>query len=142
MRPPRPRLALRLARALLAALLAVAATAATACRHRAASPEESIEEPVPEFVFVSIENHNWGDVVVSLVRADGTLFRMGTVTAGRSVMLRFPGSYIANSATLQLMAKPVGGFSLLRSQRFSMQPGQQVVWTIENSLDRSSLAIY
>ena len=142
MRPPRPRLAQRLTRALLAALLVVAASSATACRHRTPTPDESLSEPLPEFVFVSIENHNGGDIVVTLVRPDGTLLRMGTVTAGRTVMLRFPGEYIASGASLQLIAKPIGGFSMLRSQRFTVQPGQQVVWTIENSLDRSSLAVY
>jgi hypothetical protein len=134
-RPPRP------ARALLAALLALAA-AASGCRHRAQAPGAEEPVPLPEYVFVTVENHNWSDVVISLGHGGAQPYRLGTVTAGQNAMLRFPGQYIAGSTPLQLIAKPVGGFSTLRSQRFVVQPGQAVTWTLENSLERSSLAVY
>lgn len=137
------RVAPRHARVLLAVLLAVATVATTtACRHGAKPPGDEAVAPLPEFVFVSVENHNWSDVVVSLIRGDGQPLRLGTVTAAQSAVLRFPGRYVAGSVQLQLLAKPVGGFSTLRSQRFTVQPGQSVTWTLENSLERSSLAVY
>lgn len=143
MRPSAPHLAPRLARALLLALLAAAAGGtATGCRHGAKSPGEDEAVPLPDSVYVSIENHNWSDIVIMLSRGGGQPFRLGTVTAGHNVVLSFPGEYIAASAPLQLLAKPIGGFSTLRSERFSIQPGQSVTWTLESSLQRSTLAVY
>jgi hypothetical protein len=142
--PPSRRIAPRLTRrALLTALLAVSGTvAATSCRHGARAPAENDAVPIPEFVLVSVDNHNWSDVVVSLVRGGAQPFRLGTVTAGQSTVLRFPGQYIAGSTPLELLAKPIGGFSTLRSPRFVVQPGQSVTWTLENALERSSLAVF
>ena len=154
MRPLRPRpsplmpVPRSLRGTLLVFLLALVAGTTSACAHRAksggegAAADEDAPMPIPEFVFVAVENHNWSDVVISVVSSAGQAVRLGTVTAGSSATLRFPGHYIAGSSPLQLQAKPVGGRSVLRSERFSVQPGQQVAWTIESSLQRSSLAIY
>ena len=126
--------------ALLAASLA---TAACARRGRVGGgDDDDAPVPLPEFVIVSIENHNWSDVIISIAPGSGQPVRLGIVTGATNAVLRFPGSYIANSQVLQLLARPVGGRSLLRSERFTVQPGQQVTWTLESSLQRSSLAVY
>lgn len=115
------------------------------CWHRArvAEPDdESAAMPVPEYVFVNVENHNWGDVVVSLINSGGQRIRLGTVAAASSATLRFPGSYIASSQAVQLQARAIGGRAVVNSERFTVGPGQQVTWTLETSLARSSLAVY
>ena len=105
-------------------------------------PEENDSTvPLPEFVFVSVENHNWNDVVVSLVNSGGQRLRLGTVTAGATTTLRFPGSYIAGAQRLQLSAKAVGGRTTVLSEGFAVGAGQQVTWTLESSLQRSSLSV-
>lgn len=126
--------------AFLAAFLSVAACA----HHRRAKNGAEDDEPlpVPEFVMVSVENHNWSDVIVWLVQADGMTTRIGTVSGSSNAVLQFRGSYITGGGSLQLLARPVGGRTSLRSERFTVQPGQQVMWTIETSLARSSLAVY
>jgi hypothetical protein len=105
-------------------------------------PEENDSAvPLPEFVFVSVENHNWNDVVVSLVNSGGQRLRLGTVTAGATTTLRFPGSYIAGAQRLQLSAKAVGGRATVLSEGCAVGAGQQVTWTLESSLQRSSLSV-
>ena len=126
-----------------ALLVALLATAACARRGRVGDgDDDEAPEPLPEFVIVSVENHNWSDVIISIVQGSSQPVRLGIVTGATNAVLRFPGTYIANSQVLQLLARPVGGRSLLRSERFTVQPGQQVTWTLESSLERSSLAIY
>ena len=126
--------------------LAVAFLAATACvRHGRAdkgAENDNLPMPVPEFVYVNVENHNTSDVIVALVAPNGQTLRMGTVTGASSGVLRFPGRYIAGSAPLHLTARAIGGRTEVRSERFTVQPGQQVSWTLETSLQRSSLAVY
>jgi hypothetical protein len=129
----------------LAAFLCV--TAAGCARHprgTAQAPTQTAyggESAVGGVITVSVENHNWSDVVVSLVR-NGHTHRLGTVTGASNAVLRFPAYYGEASAPLQLMAHPIGDPTVFRSERFVVMPGQQVTWTLENSLVRSSLAIY
>lgn len=144
---PTTPLATRLRRAALLCLTALMVGALGACPRRSHAPAPDAEDesgtmPIPEFVFVAVDNHNWGDVIVWLVNSGGQRVRLGTVTAGSSATLRFPGSYIAGSQALQLQARAIGGRAGVTSERFTVMPGQQVVWTLESSLGRSSLAVY
>jgi hypothetical protein len=132
----------------LAVLLVIAAS--PGCAHRspvggtAAAPDggKGTERVVtPRFVLVSVENHNWSDVVVSVVR-DGASNRIGTVTAASNAVLRLPGHFIEGSTPLQLIAHPIGDRASYRSQPFVVQAGQQITWTLENGLARSSLAVF
>ena len=133
------------ARLLAFALLATVLAASLGCFHRGRARGGDAEEvamPVPEFVFVAVENHNWSDIIVSLVTTDGRVTRIGTATGSTNSVLRFPGYMIAGGSTLQLTARAVGGRQEIRSERFVVQPGQQVTWTIETSLARSTLAVF
>ena len=121
------------ARLLAFALLATVLAASLGCFHRGRARGGDAEEgamPVPEFVFVAVENH------------DGRVTRIGTATGSTNSVLRFPGYMIAGGSTLQLTARAVGGRQEIRSERFVVQPGQQVTWTIETSLARSTLAVF
>ena len=140
-------LAPRLRRTALLCCAALTVGALTACPHRsrATGPEaedESAAMPVPEFVYVAVDNHNWGDVIVWLINSAGQGIRLGTVTAASSTTLRFPGRYIAGSQAVRLQARAIGGRTTVYSERFTVIPGQQVTWTLESSLARSSLAVY
>ena len=126
--------------AFLAAFLV--ATSACARHGRARSADEDAPEPVPEFVLVSVENHNTSDVIVWLVQPDGLTTRIGSVAGSSNAVLQFRGRYIEGGASLQLIARPIGGVTAVRSERFTVHPGQQVTWTLETSLQRSSLSVY
>ena len=114
--------------------------AAAAAADAAADSASAV--PLPDFVYVSVENRNTSDVIVWVEGADGRVTRIGTATASRGTTLQFPGSFIAASARLHLRARLVGGRGTLRSEGFTVQPGQQVVWTLENALRRSMVSVY
>jgi hypothetical protein len=88
---------------------------------------------------LEVTNHNWNDVVV-YVRHGGIRTRLGTVGTAKSIVLRFPRTY-AYAAPISLIAAPIGNPSSFESERFIVQSGQSVFWTVENSLQRSSLMI-
>lgn len=122
--------------------VALATIVMVGCAHpkKAPADEASTEVVLPEFVFVAVENHNYNDVVVSLVTNDGRVQRIGQVSGSTNLTLRFPGRMLASGPTLQLIAR--AGKSEVRSERFVLHPGQQVTWTLETSLQRSTIAVY
>jgi hypothetical protein len=126
-------------------VLALVAAGTLACTHRAhrGADEAGDTGPVlPEFVFVAVENHNWSDIIVSVISNDGRVTRIGTVNGSSNAVLRFPGYLMVSGPSLQLVARAVGGRTEVRSERVVVQPGQQVTWTIETSLGRSSIAVF
>ena len=131
----------RLHRVLLL-FVALAAAASVGCFHSKKAPASEEVAPItlPEFVFIAVENHNYNDVVISLVTNDGRVQRIGQVPGSTNSTLRFPGRMLASGPTLQLIAR--AGRSEVRSERFVVQPGQQVTWTLETSLGRSTLAVF
>lgn len=96
-------------------------------------------DSVPTFVDLRVDNHNWSDVVIYLLHG-GTRTRLGTVSTARSTVFRFPASY-AFANRVSLLVTAIGSPVRFESERFSVHAGQRVVWTIENTLTRSSLLI-
>jgi hypothetical protein len=138
--PPRLRPAVA-----IAAMLALAACGGSTPRPEPAPDvemEEESEDGLQGDSPLEIDNRNWSDVVVILIRNNGQRTRIGTVNAATKAVLRLPGHYLQGSATLQLVARPIGGWGEYRSERFVVQRGQEVVWTLESGLERSSLAVY
>jgi hypothetical protein len=101
----------------------------------------SYREPVPEFVVVSVQNHNWSDVVVELAHS-GQRTRLGQVTAATDAKLKFPSRFVSGAQSVRLIAKPIGSPQAFVSESFVVRPGQNVEWTLEQGLGRSSLAVY
>ncbi len=145
--PPRRRAACSVRARAAIALLIVLAAAALGCARRVpvgdapAETAASAPAPLPAFVYVSVENRHSSDVVVTLVRG-GQSSRLGLVSGSSSSTLRFPGTYIANSASLQLSARALGGGSSYQTGHFNVQPGQSITLTLESQLSRSSYAVY
>lgn len=146
-----PRARSRIATALVGtALVALSASALPACaRATRAPPElepleitEAEEGDVQGDAPLAIDNRNWSDIVVIVIRNNGQRTRIGTVGAAAKSTLRLPATIIAGSSTIQLVARPIGGWGEFRSERFIVLPGQQVTWTLEHGLERSSLAVY
>jgi hypothetical protein len=126
--------------------LALATLAGCALFSRGSRSEQSARrpgyrEPAPEYVYVSVANHNWSDVVVELYH-NGLRTRIGQVTAASDARLRFPSRFVAGSLAVRLIAKPIGSPEGLVSEQFVVHPGQNVEWTLESGLGRSSLAVY
>jgi len=92
-------------------------------------------------VALEVENHNWSDIVIYLVRG-GSSHRLGMVTALSTRRFVFPFRHLGSSGNNRLRAYPIGGGDDFTSEDVLIQPGQWIKWTLEGHLSRSSLAVY
>ena len=90
---------------------------------------------------IEVENHHWLDVVIYVVH-DGVRSRLGTVTAASTMRFRCPPRMMGQLGQIRLVADPVGARAMTTSETVSVQRGQRVQWTLESSLQRSSLAVW
>ena len=93
-------------------------------------------------VDVVVENHNSSDVTVTLQGAGGRRVRLGNVSGSTTRTLRFAAELAAASQTLVLLAHPIGARETFTSERFTVQPGQQVVLTLASRIGQSSVAVH
>ena len=123
---------------LVAALLGAALPA---CAHKgeAGEGDESVPPPNVELA-LEIENHNWSDIVIYLVRGTN-VERLGTVGSLKTETFVLPFRRLG-SGDARLRAYPIGGPAAFTSENLYVQPGQMVKWTLENDLTRSFLGIY
>jgi hypothetical protein len=120
----------------LAILLSAVVTIACGPRH----PAPDTTGPRAE-VAIEIESHHWGDVVISLYR-DGVWERVGLAGAAKTTTFVLPWRRIGASGVIRLRAYALGGNEVTFTDQISVQPGQVIVWTLESSLDRSSVGVY
>ena len=122
-------------------MLATALLAAAACAHRAEPADgDTAPDATNAELSVEIENHNWSDVVIYLVRGTATE-RLGTVGSLKSETFVFPFRRLG-SGEARLRAYPIGGPAAFTSENLFVQPGQMVKWTLESDLTRSFLGVY
>jgi hypothetical protein len=111
-----------------------------ACSHR--SPGEGEAAPaVDQGWTLTIINHHWLDVSV-YVMTDGQRTHVGLVTATRTESFEMPARTITGGRLITLVADPVGGPRSVQSERLAVQGGQNVKWTLEHGLERSTVAVY
>ncbi len=133
------------------ALAMALATAALACARpvripaagdSAAAPAESRTPARAPDVDVVVENHNSSDVTVTLQGAGGRRVRLGNVSGSTTRTLRFAAELAAASQPLVLLAHPIGARETFTSERFTVQPGQQVVLTLGSRIGQSSVSVH
>jgi len=112
-----------------------------ACAHHSASgePEQRPSRDAP--VSLEVENHNWSDMVIYLVRGQ-LVSRLGSVGTLHTAVFTFPYLQLGNTGNARLRADPVGNLQSFESEDINIQPGQNLKWTIENDVDRSFLSAY
>jgi hypothetical protein len=100
--------------------------------------EEAAEDtgPIP----LHIDNHNFSDIVV-IVGYSSTQVRLGTARGLTHTELSFPSAYARGGGPLVLIAAPIGSMDRFTSERFFVQPGQDVSWTLEARLVQSSVSV-
>ena len=113
----------------------------TAAARAEAPAETRTPARVPD-VDVVVENHNSSDVTVTLQGAGGRRVRLGNVSGSTTRTLRFAAELAAASQPLVLLAHPIGGRETYTSDRFTVQPGQQVVLTLGSRIAQSSVAVH
>ena len=101
-------------------------------------PEVSISlEPIE----LSVENHNWLDVVVFVVHG-GQRTRIVTVTAAKNASALIPEFALRHHGQIRLLAHAVGNPEPFLSEVIVVQRGMRIAWTLESDLKRSSVAIW
>jgi hypothetical protein len=117
--------------------LAFLALATAGCwRHRARAYGAA-----PAEWSLTIENHHWLDVEVSVLHG-GQSTRVGLVTAASSQTFVLPTYLLGPGGDIQLAATPIGGGRGVATQLITIGGGQSVEWTLERSLNTSSLAVH
>ena len=112
-----------------------------ACAQRSESEGGDTPDPAATAeLAVEIENHNWSDVVIYLVRGTSTE-RLGMVGSLKTETFVFPFRRLGVGEA-RLRAYPIGGPAAFTSENLYVQPGQMVKWTLESDLTRSFLGIY
>ena len=96
--------------------------------------------PAEKFAVVVI-NHHWLDVDVYLLRS-GQRIRLGTVSATTTQEFLVEDRLLGSSRQIALLGEAIGSHEAVRTEALSLQPGQYVEWTLENTLRRSSVAVY
>jgi hypothetical protein len=91
-------------------------------------------------VSVEVQNHNWSDITIYLMTG-GLPQRLGMVTAMGNGSFAFPSQRLNTGSSVRLRALPVAG-DAFTSEAILVQPGQAIMWRLENDLDRSSLSVY
>src|SRR5438093_13296244 len=90
-------------------------------------------------VDVEVENHNWSDVVIYLVRGTQRQ-RLGMVNALSSTVFTFPYRRLGSSGDARLSAHAIGGGGYTSESGLG-QPGQSLKGTLESGLSRSVLGL-
>src|SRR5689334_19822056 len=136
-RSPRRRLGSKLA-GLRRSWLVIGLLLGSGCAHH--QPPAAGANAADEVVLV-VENHHWNDVVVSVLH-DGIVDRIGLVQAVKTSRLVIPSRRLGPTGLIQLRAHAVGAPDDHTSDTFPIKPGQEIQWTLESDLSRSSVAVH
>jgi hypothetical protein len=90
---------------------------------------------------VRIISHYWSDVTISISRG-GTWNRVGLAGANKTSSFVVPLRQFVNDQSTRLKADPIGGDAPVVSDAVGIRAGAVVIWTLESTLDRSSIAVY
>lgn len=112
-----------------------------ACGGNQASESDDVSPTAGE-VAVKVVSHYWSDVTVSVARGGGTWTRLGLAGANKATSFMVPVRTLGSNSSTRLLADPIGGDHSVVSEPVSVHAGALVVWTLESSLDRSTIAVY
>jgi hypothetical protein len=100
------------------------------------APDASIGE-----IALKVTNHNYLDVVIYVIH-NGQRTRVGTVTGSSAAIFYLPGRLIGQGREIRLYGAPIGSTSYASTETLIVQAGQEIEWTLETDLRRSSVAVY
>ena len=118
------------------------ALALAACGGNQGSASDDEVSPTAGEVAVKVVSHYWSDVTVSIARGGGTWNRLGLAGANKATSFMVPVRTLGSNSSTRLLADPIGGDHAVVSDPVSVHAGALIVWTLESSLDRSTIAVY
>lgn len=123
-------------------LLTLSVTLAAGCTKRTTSAHSSLPGAMAlEPIELSVENHNWLDVVVFVVHG-GQRTRLVTVTAAKNASAMIPEYALRHHGQIRLLAHAVGNPQTFMSEVIVARKGMRIEWTLESDLKRSSVAVW
>ena len=90
---------------------------------------------------VQVENNNWLDVHVYLVR-DGEPMSLGVVTGPGEDRLTLPMSATLPGSDVRILVLTIGGNGVYESPSLQVNPGDVVDLNVENDLALSSVSVW
>lgn len=108
-----------------------------ACSPKRAPTSVAVERPARA---VTIQNNNWLDVVVYVVR-NGIRQRLGTVSGLGTETLRLP-SNVSPDGTVSFLLDPIGSTATHTMYPVYAGPGQRIEITVGSRLSLSTLAVW
>jgi hypothetical protein len=111
-----------------APLCVAVALGAIACRGRPSAPPNPRAE-----VAVTVDNQNFLDMDVFIVRTSGERIRIGMVSGLTSRILMVRPEVIGNSTELRFEVHPIGGAANPISETVTVRPGDVIHLTIPPS---------
>jgi hypothetical protein len=122
-------------------LCLITAAFLSACARRHAIEEPASPPPPEDPIVLEVENHNWADVVLYVVH-DGVHTRIAQVAAAHNVSMKIPPQLQGQMGVIRIAARRIGGTDSFVSQAISLRGGSAVRFTIESSLNRSSVGVW
>lgn len=135
---PRPLKGMRIASLALALAALSPAHAWAQTTSPPAKTEESAKRPPPSELVV--ENNNWLDVHVYLVR-DGMTMSLGFMNGPGKAKFELPSIATLPGAPLQFLVVPIGGAESHLTPQVNINPGDVVELTVQNDLALSSVVV-
>jgi hypothetical protein len=89
---------------------------------------------------LQVENYHWADVRVSAITA-GSRYRLGMVASQSSETFTLPPSIGADRDDLVFEAVPMASSEAHRSELIRINPGERLVWRLENQLGLSAFFV-
>jgi len=120
-------------------LLVLALLGSSSCARHATESGAASESGAD--IALVVENHHWSDVIVYLLH-DGVSDRIGLATAVKTSIFIIPSRRLGTAALIRLRGHPVGAPDDHTTEAFVVQPGQEIEWTLESDLARSSVAVH
>lgn len=120
------------------ALLTVAATPGPSAAQQHASAGGRAPEA---HAVLSVQNHNWLDLHVYLVR-DGMVTSLGFMSGPGDQEFTLPDMATIPGADVQFLVLPIGGVRSYLSPTTVVSPGDEVDLVVENNLDLSTVSVF
>lgn len=92
-------------------------------------------------IALKVTNHNYLDVVIYVLHG-GQRTRVGTVTGSSSAIFYLQSWVIGLGREIRLYGAPIGSTSYASTETLIVQVGQEIDWTLETDLRRSSVSVY
>jgi hypothetical protein len=88
-----------------------------------------------------VENNNWSDMTVYIVR-DGMRSRVGSIPSFTRSRFVLSPAMIGGVGEIRLLADPLGSNQRYLSEPILVNPGQQVRFRVENNVQLSTYSVY